>query len=178
MVTKLGVGLVTQGEIQAKTACCLITAIPNTQVPVQMLLSESCYIHYNREEVVDMAIRFECSHLLFVDSDMFFPQDAIKKLIDADKDIVGGRYNKRVVPLQSTVKEDIKELSEVAFVPTGFLMINMEVFKKLQKPFFFFEKGDRNSSEDLWFCERAKEAGFKIWCDPTIQIGHLGIAMF
>jgi predicted O-methyltransferase YrrM len=28
--------------------------------------------------------------------------------------------------------------------------------------------------EDLAFCIRAKKAGFKIWCDPTIPLNHIG----
>ena len=28
--------------------------------------------------------------------------------------------------------------------------------------------------EDLAFCLRARELGYKIWCDPTISLGHVG----
>ena len=28
--------------------------------------------------------------------------------------------------------------------------------------------------EDLSFCVRARNCGYKIWCDPTLQIGHKG----
>lgn len=175
MITKLGVAIVTAGEMKARTACALISALPNIGVPFQMFLAEGCYIHYNRENAVKMAFEAGCSHILFVDTDMFFDYDAIKRLIDHNLDIVGGRYNKRVVPLVSTVP-DITELSKVPFVPTGFLLINMEVFTKIGAPYFSFEDGAE--SEDVYFCNKAIASGYDIWCDPTIQIGHLGTATF
>jgi hypothetical protein len=32
--------------------------------------------------------------------------------------------------------------------------------------------------EDFLFCDRAKEAGFSVWLDPTIKLGHMGIHEF
>lgn len=176
MITKLGVGIVTKGEMEARTACCLIVALNQANVPSEMLLGEGCYIHLNREYVTELAKKVGCSHLLFVDTDVMFDGDAIKKLIDADKDIVGGRYNKRMMPIESTVKENITELSEVAFLPTGFMLINMEVFNKMPAPYFSFESGAE--SEDKYFCDKAIANGIKVWCDPTINIGHIGKVVF
>jgi glycosyltransferase involved in cell wall biosynthesis len=34
-------------------------------------------------------------------------------------------------------------------------------------------KGLRTVSEDMWFCERAKAAGFKIWCDLDTVCSHV-----
>ncbi len=174
---KLGIGIATQGEIQAITACSLITAIQSLKqgIQTQMLLAIGCYIHMNRNIIVQQAIDQDCTHLLFIDSDVTFDQFAIQKLIDHNLDIVGGRYNKRILPLTSTVP-DITTLSEVPFVPTGFLLINMEVIKKMKKPYFFFDK--KNESEDLYFCNKAIALGYKVYCDPEISIGHLGIAMY
>lgn len=30
-------------------------------------------------------------------------------------------------------------------------------------------------SEDYYFCERARQAGFKVWLDPTIKLRHMGM---
>jgi len=178
-IKKLGIGTVTQGEMQAQTAFSLITAIlhiPNPMPPIQMLLIMGCYIHTNRNQMIEQAKREGCSHLLFVDTDVIFGPDAINKVIAADKDVVGGRYNKRTFPIVSTVPQDIKELAQVPFVPTGFLLINMEVFEKIPSPWFGFD--EETDSDDHYFCKKAIDAGYAIWCDPTIQIGHLGQAIF
>ena len=31
-----------------------------------------------------------------------------------------------------------------------------------------------NTGEDLAFCWRARQCGFKVWCDPSIICGHVG----
>ena len=173
-ITKLGIGIVTQGMMEAQTACALISALPNINVPFQMLLSMGCYIHYNRESIINMAFEMECSHVLFIDTDVMFQYDAITRLMSHNLSIVGGRYNKKVFPAVSTVP-GITELSSVPFVPTGFLLIDMEVFKKIGKPYFSLDGAE---SEDVYFCNKAISNGYEVYCDPTIEIGHLGTAMF
>lgn len=177
VIKKLGIGCVTAGEMQAQTAFSLITAILhiNPLPKIQMLLILGCYIHVNRNKMIEQAKREGCSHLLFVDTDVLFGPDAINKLIQSDKEIIGGRYNKRTFPIVSTVP-DINELSTVPFVPTGFLLINMVVFDKVKGPWFGFD--EETDSDDHFFCKKAIDAGYEVWCDPTIQIGHLGTAVF
>ena len=31
--------------------------------------------------------------------------------------------------------------------------------------------------EDVIFCRRAREAGFDVWCDPTVKCNHIGDSM-
>jgi len=33
-------------------------------------------------------------------------------------------------------------------------------------------------SEDVFFCKKAKETGFTVWCDPTIKCDHIGSTVF
>jgi len=40
-------------------------------------------------------MREGCSHILFIDSDMTFPQDMIQRLIDRDVDIVAANCARR-----------------------------------------------------------------------------------
>jgi len=30
-----------------------------------------------------------------------------------------------------------------------------------------------NTSDDIFFCRKAREAGFKLYCDPSIKCEHL-----
>jgi hypothetical protein len=56
------------------------------------------------------------------------------------------------------------------------MLVDTGVFKLIDMPWFFFKSlgGNAFMGEDYWFCERAKEKGIEIWCDPTIAVGHLG----
>jgi hypothetical protein len=52
-----------------------------------------------------------------------------------------------------------------------------QIFNKIEKPWFKFdmhEDGYMVEGEDAWFCSQAKKQGYKIYCDGTIPVGHLG----
>ena len=42
------------------------------------------------------------------------------------------------------------------------------------RPKWVFESGEVQDmcGEDVSFCLDAKEAGYEIWCDPRIRVGH------
>jgi glycosyltransferase involved in cell wall biosynthesis len=78
-------------------------------------------------------------------------------------------------------------------VATGFMMIQKQVFTKLAEQHPEWKHMDTNSpqmlysffdflvtpegmiGEDFLFCDRAREAGFEVWIDPTIKLGHMGV---
>lgn len=86
------------------------------------------------------------------------------------------------------------EIYEVRSVSTGCMIIRREVLEKFVKdkvapfcvhgsigyyPFFQHEKMVidgiwEDISEDWYFCEKAKWLGYKVWCDTTIKLGHIG----
>ena len=69
----------------------------------------------------------------------------------------------------------------VDYTGFGWLLIKNGVFehKEMSYPWFapkmqIFESGQVQDmcGEDVSFCLDAKEAGFEIWCDPRIRVGH------
>src|SRR3990167_457179 len=36
------------------------------------------------------------------------------------------------------------------------------------------DKGELVCGEDMWFCRKAIKAGYDIWADSTVKVGHLG----
>ena len=126
---------------------------------------------------------------MFVDGDIAFPPDGINRLLAHDKDIICGAYGTRSIPSYSTIKMsdesgnliDYKwetpptELFKVFALGTGFMLIKMSVFDKIPKPYFNFDLlNNELVGEDVLFCKKANEAGFEVWCDPTIKLGHIG----
>lgn len=91
---------------------------------------------------------------------------------------------------------------QVPFASTGFLAVHRGVFEKLSEtlplchqgwndrgqdtsfwpfymPFVIPWEGDGHMylSEDWAFCQRAKDAGFKVWLDPSVRLGHMASVM-
>lgn len=87
---------------------------------------------------------------------------------------------------------------EVRHIATGFLCVSMSVFAKLShtaevyfsfiptggehKGFFNFYPSDVKNkllrSEDWGFCDLAREAGFKVYMDTRVTLGHVGYHEF
>jgi len=53
-----------------------------------------------------------------------------------------------------------------------FVLIKREVFEKVPKPWFSWETGP--PSEDFYFFEKAKEAGYEIRIFSEVRLSHLG----
>ena len=176
-----------------KTVFCILRMLKFSSFKFDIATKEGCYIHWNREHIARQAVENkDITHLLFIDSDMWFEHDAAERLLKRDKDIIGVPYNLRKDPPTSTMKmhdengnvlwqEYPDGLIKAAAVATGFMLIKTNVFEKIQKPWFFFEAnedGDLVTGEDMWFCFAARKAGFDIWADSTISVKHIGDKLF
>lgn len=180
------------GLIKAQTVQSLVKLIKNIKVDYRVLMAEGSILHVTRERLCKKAIELGCSHVLFVDSDMSFESDALDRLLKRDKDIIGVLYNTKDESKTLTVKIhdengniikeiDDTELMKCAAVATGFMLIKTEVFKKLPHPWFFWEStedGEVKTGEDMFFCNKARKAGYEVYCDCSIPIGHVGDKIF
>ena len=160
---------------------CLVMHKHNAEV----IRASSGPIHEMRNTIVLRALELDCTHLIFLDADMVYPIDTITKLLSHDKDIVGALTFKRCPdfnplclsgePYEMTQIDPIpEELFEVTATGTGCLMVKTHVFESLDFPWFKFDQHDGHLvGEDIGFCYKAKEEGFKIYVDPTVRTEHL-----
>ena len=137
-------------------------------------------------------------YIMWIDSDIVFSFEQIQKLISYDKDIVSGiyktengenfacvkdwdqNYYKKNGSFYFLQRKDVLNrhgLMEVDYNGMGFMLIKKGVFEKVKYPWFCQLKkqiGDLEDycSEDVAFCHLAQEAGFKIYIDPEIVVGH------
>lgn len=65
---------------------------------------------------------------------------------------------------------DDKALVECDAIATGAMMIHRSVLESMKPPWFEYPEG--GISEDLWFCLKAKELGYPIYCDFSTICGH------
>lgn len=137
-------------------------------------------------------------YIMWIDSDIIFTTNQFEKLLSNDLDICGGVYLMEGGQQFAAVKNwdeemfqkngsfdfltpsDINKstsLMEVSYTGFGFLLIKRGVFEKIKYPWFgpkFSKMGNCYdfASEDVSFCMRAKESGFKIHIDPTVWVRH------
>ncbi len=138
---------------------------------------------------------------LWIDSDIVFDTEKFYKLVAMDKDIAAGWYCTEDGRTSSVAHwleegdfrknggvmnhETLESLSKrkkpftVDYTGFGWVLIKKGVFEKLPYPWFapkmqVFESGEVQDmcGEDVSFCLDAMEAGYEIWCDPTIRVGH------
>jgi glycosyltransferase involved in cell wall biosynthesis len=177
--------------VHADFAMCLARMCTTTHgMLVNVINNKSSIVAIARNNGVQLAQEFGAHYLLFLDSDMMFPENTLWRLLMHRQDIVAATYTKRVPPyptlgtvLSGDVGPATPGLVEMARVPTGCLLIKMPVFDRLPRPYFRFEANEQTGDiigEDYIFCDRARAAGFRIWCDPVLShdIGHIGQQVF
>lgn len=69
---------------------------------------------------------------------------------------------------------DKKEPATCHAAGFGCVLVHRSVFETLDKPWFKFLPG--TCSEDFYFFINAREAGFQLWYEPTLELGHIGDA--
>lgn len=117
--------------------------------------------------------------LLFVDDDMRFQEEDLRRLLLHDVPIVSALCSSRRRPhgpvASPITLEQIKsgELVEVERTGCAFLLIKREVFEALGDPYFRIGQLDPELlQEDEDFCIRARAKGFPILIDTSLQVGH------
>jgi hypothetical protein len=169
-------------------------------------LSNESNVNRARNSCAAKFLSGDCSHLMFVDADIQFNPQDIVKLINHDKDIVGGVYPQKTLPPKMVVNtlnngEQEGDLIEVGTLGTGFMLIKRSVFEKMieegatpyvdaiglspkensnQYDFFqcTIDSNGRYLTEDWSFCRRWRQLGGKIWADTTIALAHVGYYRF
>lgn len=171
---------------------------------VMYAISRGTLIYDSRNKLLDAAKNNNVDRLLWLDSDMQVPMDAMRKLgddLDAGCDIVSGLYFKRKPPFSPVVYKECRidrleggKLDPVAKTYTdypqdtlfeceafgfGCVMMTMDAVEKVTGRFGlmpFMPVG--GFGEDLSFCIRAREAGLKLYCDSRVRCGHVGHHIF
>lgn len=58
-------------------------------------IANESLITRGRNFIVDQFMKSECTHLMFIDADISFPEGSIRTLLNADKDIIAAPYPKK-----------------------------------------------------------------------------------
>lgn len=164
---------------------------------------QGTYVHKARQQLITDALEDGAHYLLWIDSDMRFPKDALIKLLARDVPAVGINYCTRGIPpkfvaikkmtqfsedgklipgVGCMTHEDSTGLEEVDALGFGFFLMKMVVLRDFpeDQPWFFFEWSDKTGKlhvgEDVWFCRMLREKGWKIYIDHDLskECAHTG----
>lgn len=148
---------------------------------------------YARKVLAEETLREEFDYLFMIDDDMMCPPDLFYKLVASDKDIIAplaftrnpnhkpvayevldgydpvmqtDYYRKRFI--DNYPRDTLFQCDAVGF---GAVLIKAEVIRKVGPSAFM---GMQECGEDITFCYNAKRAGFEVWMDSRVKLGHLG----
>ena len=152
-------------------------------------------IYDARNKLAAQAIKLEADYIMWFDSDMTFQPDTMRRLFktmeEEDADIVSGLYFRRSAPYTPVafdkveINEDgtsshedyhgsLEGVHEVEGVGFGCVLMKAQVLMDV----FGTYGGGFNPlggfGEDLSFCWRARQLGFKLVLDTGVKLGHIG----
>jgi len=161
---------------------------------VRIFIEQGTVIDYARNKLTEQALKAGCDYIMFIDADVLIPKNTIDDLVDMNLDIVSGLYFTKGKPHLPVARIKDKEddiahrhledfefgkIMKVAGTGFGCILIKAEVFKNIEYPYFKFEWRERNGrqeqlAEDLYFCDKAKDAGYDTYLNTGIVCEHFG----
>lgn len=178
------------------------TAMIGDKVEFVIRTVTGTYIHKARTQLLEQIMEEGLAdYILWIDSDMRFPKDALICLLDRRVDAVGINYSTRGLPprfVAISKMSDIDEegnliagancptweesegLERVDAVGFGFFLMKTKIVEGLptDRPPFFYEwrAEGLHIGEDVWFCRLVRENGFDIFVDHDLskRCAHTG----
>jgi hypothetical protein len=157
-----------------------------------------------RNEVATDVLARGFEELFWIDADVAFHPDAVDRLRSHNLPLISGIYPKKSRrSLASRLFPSTKEIKfgvgggviEILYAATGFLHTRREIYEAVRRhcnlptcneqwgkptvPYFMplvieTERGPWYLGDDFSFSHRARQAGYKIYADTTIRLGHIG----
>jgi len=186
---KVLLGIPCGGTVKAKLLTTAVSSLFTAGVPMSLMVRESALGPDNRWHMAKAAVDGDFTHLWLVDNDMAFPPDTFSRLVAHDKDLVGAAYNYRAAPLATVVKmQDAEgrvfspstlpaEIFKAYAIGSGCKLVKVSALRRMPQPWFALDwhaDGSLKVTDDVWFCQQARKVGISTWCDPTLDVKHIG----
>ncbi len=195
---KLSILVPTRDTVHSQFSYCLAQLYKTTSelgVETFLFYDSSTILLNQRERLLEQAKKVNSDYVLWIDSDMMFPSTTAVRLLEHNKDIVACNYTKRTKPLKTVAYTNLNdwnswlpmvpqdELVKVEGVGMGCMLMKLDIFEKIQKPYFEFRyKEDTQDyfGEDFILLGKLREQGYDVYIDTVLSmdIKHLGIYAF
>lgn len=193
---KIVLGIPHTGTLYTEVVSSLFNIHSNNAINIQMLKSSILYI--SRENLVEAALNNQADYIMFLDSDQVIQPDTIDRManyLNNGEDIITTLIFRKDPPYQPCIFSSQKELPNrqisleyydvegqdltkpfyVENCGLGCAMMKLDMFKNIPQPWFLPRP---YTGEDISLMWKARQRGYKILCDPTIEIGHIGSKNF
>lgn len=152
-------------------------------------------VYHARNNLARQALKTDADYVLWLDSDMVFAPDTLIRMLkvckDNDIDFLTAVCFRRKPPYTPCLFDRLEKVEKGASytalmsVPEGLFKVGgcgfagvlmaSDVLLSVQSKFNgrMFDPMD-GFGEDVSFCWRARQCGYEIWCDSSIEFGHVG----
>ena len=172
--------------------------LPAAAEPLGRCVVQGNFIPAQRELIMRDAIDGAYDYLFFVDDDIVLPPDALERLLeiaegDATVAVAGGLYYSRDSARPIAVADWHSDDTSSAHIPAfssnaattvdgvgfGCALLRVSVARGFDEPYFpahiFIERAARRvrqCDEDYRYCERVRNAGFRVVLDARVRCEH------
>ena len=162
---KLCVALPIYGSLHAETAQCLHRLLmePPCDLKLAMNLGDSL-VSRSRNTLTADFLETDCTDMLFIDSDLIFSPDHVRRIASHDLDVVGGFYPKKQEgPVQWVCNcldgkqpppDPKTSLQQVKYIGTGFMRVRRIVFELMREQWGdvigYVADGTKRKEYDYW----------------------------
>jgi hypothetical protein len=167
------------------------------------MVNESLVTRARNNLMAKMMTNQSATHFMFIDADIRFQPESILQMMACDKDVIGGLYPKKALPVNYVInlKRETKVQGDIFTVDTmgtGFLMFKKNVYVQLcaahpeckyvddvglgkqYEPTMYsifdvaIDERGHYLSEDWLFCRRWAALGGEIWAHGKVLLNHIG----
>lgn len=161
-------------------------------ITVHLLFCGGSLIPKQREQLARAAVeRSGTTHVMWIDSDMRFPNDALVRLLSHALPAVCASYTERVPPFRPVAFLDAKDfnkrvwplqgatgLVKIAACGLGMMLVHADVFRAMDAPWFAVAYNQASGTflgEDVFFClKMGNVVDLMLDQDLTHAISHTG----
>jgi hypothetical protein len=173
------------------------------QWSLDTMVNESLVTRARNNLMAKMMTNEKATHFMFIDADIRFQPEAIFMMLATEKDVIGGLYPKKALPISYVINvkpgtQIINDIFPVDTMGTGFMMFKRHVYEKLiaahpeckyvddvglgkqYEPMMYsifdteIDERGHYLSEDWLFCRRWAALGGEIYAHAKVLLNHSG----